>query len=789
MTDRNDIIIMEEDLNENDWQDVNARFHALLEGKYGTLWSQITQKTTAARSPAAALTEQFNRLPTAATGATGAFTPTNMQVRVVATTSSCRCGCTPNTTNSFLPSDMLQQQENQTTATPAARWTPLLEDALEDDEEEEDSEDDESEEEESQFHRRVLEFDSENDDDTGVIGGEEGDDVEDEAQDEDDGDESGDQDSDNSSSSGGSTVIAFNNVSFHHSPASGGSVEHQDGVNSSLGTDPNVAASLPKPGSLLFSPTTRALGSSDVTAGNLNELSLREAVSPAFGPSDEESIGRAGTSNEPSLYEQGESSPPLESPGFVPPAQDATLIDAATSTLNALSPQEPALSLHELESLAQESLLVDATAGTLNESSLAEPESPAFAQPVKVKGPEVIDLIDSSSDEERESSPVIASSLKASQTIELVSSSDDESRELLQDRKKKFLARSARPTFRDHSSSSSSEEMEWNEAGAFKSSFSDDNESVEEQSVKPAASSDDYEEDDEDDDASVEQLVQRTNRIVIDSDGDSSTEDDSEEAFRPAKRPPRKSKAAKKSVSKAAFRRSREALGAETFVVFDNAAFGGRLGAASVTLEWSNKLRTTAGLTRLSTSRAGPPVLSASIELSAKVIDDQHRLRSTLLHEMCHAAAWIVDGVHNPPHGKCFQKWARIAMRHVRDIEVTTTHDYIISFKYAWACTTPKCGVVFKRHSRSVDVDKHRCGKCKGKLMEIEVPPASNASAANAEHVPRKKAAPSAYNLFVKENSAPVRKQLEAESGSKVPQPEVMKACARLWREQTPSKK
>ena len=30
----------------------------------------------------------------------------------------------------------------------------------------------------------------------------------------------------------------------------------------------------------------------------------------------------------------------------------------------------------------------------------------------------------------------------------------------------------------------------------------------------------------------------------------------------------------------------------------------------------------------------------ATIELSTKVIDDEERLRSTLLHEMCHAAQW-----------------------------------------------------------------------------------------------------------------------------------------------------
>jgi predicted SprT family Zn-dependent metalloprotease len=306
--------------------------------------------------------------------------------------------------------------------------------------------------------------------------------------------------------------------------------------------------------------------------------------------------------------------------------------------------------------------------------------------------------------------------------------------------------------------------MEWNDVGAYKSSFSKDNESVEEQSVKPASS-----DDEEKDDDSVEQLVQRTNRIRIDTDVDISN--------------------AMQSVSKAAFRRSREAMGAETFVTFDKAAFGGRLGAAKVTLEWSNKLRTTAGMARLrKTIRPGyTPVLTASIELSTKVVDDPHRLRTTLLHEMCHAAAWIIDGVPKPPHGKCFQKWARIAMNHVRDIEVTTRHNFQISYKYAWACTTSKCGCVIKRHSRSVDVNKHRCGRCHGKIVEIEVPPAK-ALATNIEHVPKKKAPPSAYNIFIKENSARIREELECVY-STVSQPEVMKACARLWRERNPSKK
>jgi len=56
----------------------------------------------------------------------------------------------------------------------------------------------------------------------------------------------------------------------------------------------------------------------------------------------------------------------------------------------------------------------------------------------------------------------------------------------------------------------------------------------------------------------------------------------------------------------------------------------------------------------------------AKIELATKIIDDVDRLHSTLLHEMVHAAAWLIDGISKPAHGACFKKWANIAMRKVR---------------------------------------------------------------------------------------------------------------------------
>ncbi len=120
-----------------------------------------------------------------------------------------------------------------------------------------------------------------------------------------------------------------------------------------------------------------------------------------------------------------------------------------------------------------------------------------------------------------------------------------------------------------------------------------------------------------------------------------------------------------KGQSKKFFRKNRQEIGDMAFAEFDRKAFNGAL--VDVELVWSNKLRTTAGLTRLKqVSYGGKPTKRiATIELSTKIIDEELRLRATLLHEMCHAAAWLVDGVSKPPHGSCFKKWANTAMSNV----------------------------------------------------------------------------------------------------------------------------
>lgn len=231
--------------------------------------------------------------------------------------------------------------------------------------------------------------------------------------------------------------------------------------------------------------------------------------------------------------------------------------------------------------------------------------------------------------------------------------------------------------------------------------------------------------------------------------------------------------------SKSSFRKNRDRITNSTFGEFNRDVFGSELGCVEVL--WSKKLNTTAGLTRLrrctNDMTPGVPLKRlAVIELSTKIVDDENRLRETLLHELVHAAVWILEGVSKPPHGKSFKVWAKIAMSKIPDVVVTTTHKYEINYKFEWKCVNPSCSFTIGRHSRSVDLLRHRCGQCKGELMEI-----------SSDGTPKIRAQPSAYNLFVKEKSKTVREKLinlSKAKGCKPSQSDVMREVGRLWRVQ-----
>ncbi|KAF6812529.1 sprt family metallopeptidase [Colletotrichum sojae] len=193
-----------------------------------------------------------------------------------------------------------------------------------------------------------------------------------------------------------------------------------------------------------------------------------------------------------------------------------------------------------------------------------------------------------------------------------------------------------------------------------------------------------------------------------------------------------------------------------------------------IKINWSSKLNTTAGranwrretVRRKLTDGTEQSVSHrhhASIELAEKVIDDENRLLNVVAHEFCHLANFMVNGITGNPHGKEFKAWAVQCSRAFSDrgIEVTTKHSYEIDFKYVWECT--ECGLEYKRHSKSINPDRHRCGSCKSLLKQ-------------KKPVPRAASKPSEYQLFFKEQMKVVR-----EEHPKSPQNEVMKIIAERW--------
>ncbi len=145
---------------------------------------------------------------------------------------------------------------------------------------------------------------------------------------------------------------------------------------------------------------------------------------------------------------------------------------------------------------------------------------------------------------------------------------------------------------------------------------------------------------------------------------------------------------------------------------YNELAFGGEL-PADLPIVWSKRLTSTAGLTKMS-FQTSTGTRQGEIILSEKVVDDVFRLKSTLLHEMCHAAAWFIDGTRKPPHGQSFWKWAAICSANIPGAVVTTCHSYQIHKPFQFECVD--CHTKYGRHSKSIDVKKHCCGVCKGKL-------------------------------------------------------------------------
>ena len=152
------------------------------------------------------------------------------------------------------------------------------------------------------------------------------------------------------------------------------------------------------------------------------------------------------------------------------------------------------------------------------------------------------------------------------------------------------------------------------------------------------------------------------------------------------------------------------------------------------------------------------------------MLDSAEKLEATLLHEMCHAAAWLLDHQAKPPHGETFKKWAKQAMRTYPDVSVDTCHSYEIFQPYRYRCTQQWCNTEYGRHSKSIDVEAKACGVCNGRLEYLGK---FNPDGSKAEEKP-----PTAFSLFVKEHFAATKERMPAGT----PHKNIMKELSGLWK-------
>ncbi|CAG5037933.1 unnamed protein product [Parnassius apollo] len=197
------------------------------------------------------------------------------------------------------------------------------------------------------------------------------------------------------------------------------------------------------------------------------------------------------------------------------------------------------------------------------------------------------------------------------------------------------------------------------------------------------------------------------------------------------------------------FKTLREQLTRRLYVKFNQVVFNNALDE-DMPIIWDTKLRSTAGTTtnRQVKNAKGDRIRTSSIKLSTKVVDAPQRLRDTLIHELCHAATWLIDGELRAGHGPLWKKWATRALQAFPELgEISRCHDLEIYYKYCYKCT--KCGYSIKRHSKSIDVTKKCCGYCRG-TFEVIV------NKKNKDGVvvstPARKGGLNEFALYVKEN-------------------------------------
>ncbi|XP_021535461.1 acidic repeat-containing protein [Neomonachus schauinslandi] len=164
------------------------------------------------------------------------------------------------------------------------------------------------------------------------------------------------------------------------------------------------------------------------------------------------------------------------------------------------------------------------------------------------------------------------------------------------------------------------------------------------------------------------------------------------------------------------FKQNKDSLVQKICALFNSSVFDKKL-LEKIDIGWNKKMLRTAGLCTTGETRYPKKQRYAKIEISLKVCDSADRLRDTLIHEICHAASWLLDGIRDS-HGDAWKYYAKKSnMVHPELPMVTRCHNYKINYRIHYECT--QCKTRVGRYTRSLNTDHFICANCKGPLVML----------------------------------------------------------------------
>ena len=159
-----------------------------------------------------------------------------------------------------------------------------------------------------------------------------------------------------------------------------------------------------------------------------------------------------------------------------------------------------------------------------------------------------------------------------------------------------------------------------------------------------------------------------------------------------------------------AFAKRRKCLADTSYAVFNEKVFGNKL-PTNLPITWELK-KGCAGYCLLTGNKNYPTV--DLINLCPNYNKTESDMKTTLLHEMCHAAAWLFD--KKVTHCKVWLKYIKIAERHYPEYS-PIGRSLLSGWEYPYFCSNVNCSAEFFSHTRST---RKFCRKCN---FPIVLPP------------------------------------------------------------------